>query len=379
MADENCWREDRDREGRYDEDRQRPEEARRAYGGSSGGRFDPGSRGEPGRFGGEGRADYGGRSGAGYSGRYGARDDSRDTREREGFWGRGHDDRGFASERGRQYSREDYGSTDYGPEMGRGSYAGSFSRTGEEGRSGQGYGWQRGEFSQEASGRSFAGNEGRGFGYGSDYRSRFGGGGHGGGDGGREGYGIRTGGGDRERGFFARAADEVSSWFGDRDAEQRREQDHRGRGPKGYRRSDSRVQEDINDRLCDDPYIDASEIEVAVSNGEVTLTGTVDSRATRRRAEDVAEQVSGVSYVQNNLRVRSLQSGQGAGGSASDTERSTGQAGVGQSEPTGTGLGAPGATTASPGVGGLSGAAMAGKSSAGEKTGPNGDRPSNPI
>ena len=41
-----------------------------------------------------------------------------------------------------------------------------------------------------------------------------------------------------------------------------------------------------------------------VSGGEVTLTGTVDSRDARRRAEDIAEAVSGVSYVMNNLRVR---------------------------------------------------------------------------
>jgi osmotically-inducible protein OsmY len=108
-----------------------------------------------------------------------------------------------------------------------------------------------------------------------------------------------------ERGFFERASDEVASWFGDRDAERRRMEDqYRGRGPKGYMRSDDRIREDVNDRLTDAPTIDASEIEVAVSNGEVTLTGFVFSRDQRRRAEDVAETVSGVSHVQNNLRVR---------------------------------------------------------------------------
>lgn len=80
--------------------------------------------------------------------------------------------------------------------------------------------------------------------------------------------------------------------------------DHRGRGPKGYKRSDARIEEDINDRLTDDRHLDASEIQVHVQNGEVTLTGTVESRADRRRAEDIAESVSGVSYVMNNLRVR---------------------------------------------------------------------------
>ncbi len=108
-----------------------------------------------------------------------------------------------------------------------------------------------------------------------------------------------------ERGFIDRATDEVSAWLGDREAERRREQDYRGRGPKGYKRSDQRIQEDVNDRLADDPYLDASDVEVTVSAAEVTLSGSVDSRRARRRAEDLVEQVSGVSYVQNNIRVRS--------------------------------------------------------------------------
>jgi hypothetical protein len=80
--------------------------------------------------------------------------------------------------------------------------------------------------------------------------------------------------------------------------------DHRGRGPRGYRRSDERILEDVSDRLTEDPRVDASEIQVQVQGGEVTLTGTVDSREARRRAEDVAEGASGVTYVMNNLRVR---------------------------------------------------------------------------
>ncbi len=53
-----------------------------------------------------------------------------------------------------------------------------------------------------------------------------------------------------------------------------------------------------------DPYLDASEIEVMVAEAEVTLTGTVASRQDKRRAEDLAESVSGVSHVQNNIRVK---------------------------------------------------------------------------
>lgn len=80
---------------------------------------------------------------------------------------------------------------------------------------------------------------------------------------------------------------------------------HRGRGPKGYQRSDSRIHEDICERLTNDPFIDASEIEVDVREREVTLSGSVASRGLRRRAEDLAELVSGITHVQNNLRVQS--------------------------------------------------------------------------
>jgi hypothetical protein len=80
---------------------------------------------------------------------------------------------------------------------------------------------------------------------------------------------------------------------------------HWGRGPRGYRRTDQRILEDVSDRLTDDPYVDASEIEVTVRDGEVTFAGSVGSRDQRRRAEDIAERVLGVTHVQNNLRVRS--------------------------------------------------------------------------
>jgi osmotically-inducible protein OsmY len=116
-----------------------------------------------------------------------------------------------------------------------------------------------------------------------------------------------------ERGWFDRASDEVSSWFGDEEAERRRRWDkiregkYRGRGPKGYRRSDERIKEDINDRLTDYPYLDASEIVVSVKDSEVTLSGTVDNRSDKRTAEDIAESVSGVRNVQNSLRVNAEQ------------------------------------------------------------------------
>ncbi len=123
----------------------------------------------------------------------------------------------------------------------------------------------------------------------------------------RDNYGDYNRQGNRD--WWDKTKDEVSSWFGDEDAERRRRQDkrmgqHRGRGPKGYTRSDERIKDDINDRLSDDAFLDASDIEVTVTDGDVILSGTVDTRIDKRRAEDLAEDISGVKNVQNQLRVK---------------------------------------------------------------------------
>lgn len=112
-----------------------------------------------------------------------------------------------------------------------------------------------------------------------------------------------------DRGWWDKTKDEVASWFGDDDAERRRHRDemssgqHRGKGPKNYTRSEERIKEDVSDQLSDDSFLDASGIEVSVKDGDVTLNGAVDSRYSKHRAEDLAEDVTGVKNVQNNLRV----------------------------------------------------------------------------
>ena len=77
-----------------------------------------------------------------------------------------------------------------------------------------------------------------------------------------------------------------------------------GHGPKGYRRSDERIREEISDTLMSHPDIDASDIEVSVSNGVVTLAGTVEDRHEKRLAEFIAEDPLGVDDVDNRLKVR---------------------------------------------------------------------------
>lgn len=81
----------------------------------------------------------------------------------------------------------------------------------------------------------------------------------------------------------------------------------RGHGPKGYRRSDERIAEDLNERLTEDALLDASGIEVEVSEGVATLRGTVDSRWMKHRAEDIADGCSGVRDVCNEIRLAGAQ------------------------------------------------------------------------
>lgn len=76
-----------------------------------------------------------------------------------------------------------------------------------------------------------------------------------------------------------------------------------GRGPRAYQRPDERIEEEVCRVLTDDPEIDASEIEVKVNNGQVTLSGAVDDRRAKRRAEEMVENLWGVRDVRNEMRV----------------------------------------------------------------------------
>jgi osmotically-inducible protein OsmY len=309
---ENRWGESRHREGRSGEGRSGE------YGGGRGyarrGGYGGGGYGE--NYGG-GSRDYG-REGREASGRYGRESSSGGGREtgREGYWGRG-----WENERDDDMRESRYG---------------SYGRSGAE----RGYSEGMRDYSSQRY------NYPTGFRSGESYGER------------SRGYDYDRQGYDRgdDRGWWDRASDAVASWFGDEEAERRRRMDqqreHRGRGPKGYRRSDERIKEDVNDRLSDDYYLDASDVEVTVTNTEVTLSGTVNNRNDKRRAEDLAESVSGVSNVENRLRVKQ-QSGYG---NYSTSGASTGS-GTGTGIGTGGATGTPGTTTSS------AAAAAGGKSS----------------
>lgn len=314
-----------DYDDRYRSDTYRRDEERSRRGGDYGGR-DYGSYSSSSGMGGRDPRDHdrGRRDLGDYS--RGMRDDMRDFRDDRGSgsgygaWeGRDYGrNEGRDDQAGRGYgSREDRARDYYGA---RGTYSGSEDRRG-------GYGERYG---REAGGYNYAGGRSDTYGEG--------------------GRGWR-GGSAEDRGFFSRAGDEIASWFGSDEAERRRERDayagdegaqhHRGRGPRNYTRSDSRIVEDVNDRLTDDFRLDASDIDVSATNGEVTLSGQVNSRQDKRRAEDLAESVSGVRHVQNNLRIRDRGSwAEGmttSGGRISSTDAATATGSRTGSSTTGTG------------------------------------------
>lgn len=110
------------------------------------------------------------------------------------------------------------------------------------------------------------------------------------------------------------------------------QQGYRGKGPKGYQRSDDRIKEAVSDALEDADHVDAENIEVQVQNGEVTLTGTVSDRVQKRRAEECVEHLRGVKDVHNQLRVQQgQQAGMSSYGSqmAQGTQSGTGAMGTG--------------------------------------------------
>jgi BON domain-containing protein len=149
-----------------------------------------------------------------------------------------------------------------------------------EGSPGQRQGWDRG-WDRVNEGRGWEGDRGRQFGTGqSSYWN--------------ERYGGTTGG---------------RGWREGWNEAMRGEGQHTGKGPRNYKRQDNRIEEDINERLTQHSMIDASDIEVTVSNGEVTLRGYVDRREAKRLAEDLAEAVFGVKEVHNQIRVK--QTGEG--------------------------------------------------------------------
>jgi predicted amino acid-binding ACT domain protein len=247
----------------------------------------------------------------GWTGSRGREDDEFENR---GRWGQPYG-REY-SESGRGYGREGYGRESHGREP----YS-SREGWGREGYGreshGQGYGregYGRESYGRESTGRygyggpSFRGEESYGQGYGRESFARSSYGGYRGEERYGEGFGrspsaYRYGGqgtfrpegqgGYRPESQWSRSGQE---WAGGSQIQERR-------GPKNYKRSDERIREDVCDVLTDCD-LNCEDVEVTVKEGEVTLSGTVQSREDRREMERIAERLPGVKDVTNQLRVK---------------------------------------------------------------------------
>jgi hypothetical protein len=249
--------------------------------------------------------------GFGYSG-------DRDRQEQGGAWQGGQGHQGWYSQGGGGYGQnygQGYGGYGQGSGFsqsgfGQGGYTqggGGYGTGGFGHQVGSGSAWQQGNPGIYGQGTGY--RQGTGYGQGSGYgQGTFGQGGLGYGQQGygQQGYGQQGYGqqGYGEQGYGQQGYGHQGFGYGQQRQDYTQRGQHSGRGPKGYRRSDDRIREDVNEELTRHPDIDASEIDVRVENGEVTLSGTVEERRDKRLAEDIVERVSGVTDVHNQVRVR---------------------------------------------------------------------------
>lgn len=201
---------------------------------------------------------------------------------------------------GREYRR------DYGNDYGRGGQ-------GYEFRPGEGTSWRGSGETRETRGMGGMGGMGGRFGQGGFGEENWGRGEWGGG---REmrGLGAMDPTWRREQGYnLGRGSQIDESWRGRSQGDEQgggmmdrlRDMGRRvlGRGPKGFKRSDERIYEEVCERIARFD-VNADNVEVKVKDGEVTLMGSVEDRQDKRLIEDVAEDVFGVQQVHNQIRLQ---------------------------------------------------------------------------
>jgi len=94
--------------------------------------------------------------------------------------------------------------------------------------------------------------------------------------------------------------------WGESQFRRERQEEQRGGGERRIgqrRRPDDVLARELQEILTKVPELDATEIEVEVEGGAVTLRGVVDSTDARLLAEELVESVTGVREVHNNLKV----------------------------------------------------------------------------
>lgn len=68
-------------------------------------------------------------------------------------------------------------------------------------------------------------------------------------------------------------------------------------------KTDNQIQKDVLDELEWEPFLNASQIGVAVKNGIVTLSGQVDSFSKKLSAENAAKRVAGVRAIAEDIQI----------------------------------------------------------------------------
>jgi BON domain len=87
-------------------------------------------------------------------------------------------------------------------------------------------------------------------------------------------------------------------------AERREEQGRRqtNSGPRSRRRPDEALAQEIREILTSDPELEATDIEVEVEGGAVTIRGVVIDSDARLLAEELVESLPGVREIHNRLQ-----------------------------------------------------------------------------
>jgi osmotically-inducible protein OsmY len=121
-----------------------------------------------------------------------------------------------------------------------------------------------------------------------------------------------TGGTSGARGREGMAQSEAGTWGADQSRRERRQEQRGGAaaggggagGPRVRRKTDDSLAREIHEILTADPELDATDVEVVVEGGAVTLSGEVEHPDAKLLAEELTESVSGVRLVHNRLVVR---------------------------------------------------------------------------
>jgi osmotically-inducible protein OsmY len=73
--------------------------------------------------------------------------------------------------------------------------------------------------------------------------------------------------------------------------------------------TDDTISDAVRVKLAGDQLVGVQPLQVTVKQGVVTLTGSVEQKSLKARAEKVARKVKGVKQVVNNIEIKTRTSG----------------------------------------------------------------------